>query len=650
MSKVERFTCTGCLVLILIRAVASFFPSQRLWGLNLLYYLPTAFRWIMVGMAFLVLLPVVSGKLADGLSFLFRRISDSAKPVNKSVKRLLLSSLAFPLFWFFKEKLYLLGDGNLRAVEITRGMEVSFTEPLDFFLHALVFKITGLNVFTLYALLSCSAGVVLVYLLLVLSDRMGEGSSGKVLIFSVLITMGANQLFFGYVESYALMYVATTAFVFFSWFYLQGGCKFWLPAATFLLSASFHLAGFTLLPSLVYLSFAKTGGEKTEDERRFKSKKTLSIAFMLLLMITALWILWKKSPPTAGLDSLLLYPLGSLDKSLYPLYSFAHLLDFVNHQLLVSPIGVIVWFALIFTTGKVIGQTASQKTLFLLIIVPQLLFGFLFNPQLGYPRDWDLFAFTSSGYTIWGVYLLSRELLKGKPGAIRYVTLALLGAALVSTVPWNYINATQDAAILRFNHLLNLDPQRAALGHECLAYNYRRLGDREKEVQEWSSAIELFKKPRYVGNLAAVYVELGEYQKAAEKAEELLRLDPEDDLTYSNLGKIYVMLGDNQKARRNFQKAIDLKPDNPEYYENLGIMLLNLGKYDEAVNVFTKLLQLRPDLVASYRNLGFAYANSGDHAQALKYLQLYLDYVPQTQDRIQIEAMIKELKDNLEKR
>jgi regulator of sirC expression with transglutaminase-like and TPR domain len=79
-------------------------------------------------------------------------------------------------------------------------------------------------------------------------------------------------------------------------------------------------------------------------------------------------------------------------------------------------------------------------------------------------------------------------------------------------------------------------------------------------------------------------------------------------------------------------------------------MLLNWGKYNESIDVFTKLLQLRPDLIANYRNLGFAYANSGDYQQALKYLQLYLDYVPQTQDRIQIETMMQKLEENLEQR
>lgn len=649
MNRVERTTCAGCFVLILIHVAASFFPQQRLWGLDLLYYLPALFRWIMVGITILILLPAVNGRFAHALSALFRRVNDSSKSMSKRVRRLVLSLLSFPLFWLFREKIYLLGDGNLRASEVLAGMKISFTEPLDFFIHALVFKITGLNAFTVYALLSCLAGVALVYLLLVMSDRMGERGKGKALIFAVLISMGANQLFFGYVESYTLMYLAMLAFIFSSWFYLQGSCKLWLPVVMFLLTASLHLAGLTLLPSLIYLSLIRTESKSNQSRISPRGAKPLWMTFVVALVGGGLWILWRSSSPSAGLDSVLLFPLGSFEDSLYPVYSWSHVVDFVNHQLLVSPIGVVVWLAVIFSGRKEAPLGSKTTILFLLIIAPQLLFGFLFNPQLGYPRDWDLFAFTSSGYTILGVYLLIQRFREGTPQAVRYVALALVGTALLSTLPWIYVNATQDEAIARFNHILNFDDRRAALGHECLAYNYRRLGEKEKEVEEWGKAVELSGKPRYVKNLAVVYVEMGEYGKAAERLEEVLRLNPDDHLTHNDLGKVYVMLGKNEKARMSFEKAIDLRPDNPRYYENLGLMLLNWGKFDESAKVFTRVLQLRPDLVSNHRYLGLAYANSGHQAQALKHLELYLDYVPQAQDRIQIEGMMEELRKKAER-
>jgi len=647
---VEKTICGGCFLLILIHLVASYFPEERLWGLNLLYYFPPVPRWIIVGIAFLVLVPKINQKLADMLAFIFSRIENLLKPAPKHLKYISLSLLSFPLFWWFRERMYLLGDGNLRGSEIVAGMRVSFTEPLDFYLHALFFEVLKLNVFHIYALLSCLAGVVFIYLVLLLANRMGEGGEEKFFIFSVFITMGANQLFFGYVESYALMYVAVVAFFFFSWLYLQKKCSLWLPTFVFLLVTSLHLAGLTLLPSLIYLYLVKMRKKVGESKSILKLRRPGLLVFLFFLIGGGLWILKRIAPPSASLDSILLFPLGSLDKSLYSLFSFSHVADVFNHQLLISPVGVVILFIPIFFFSKRINLKSNIVIFLLLVSIPQLIFALLLNPQLGYPRDWDLFAFTSSGYTILGVYLLVQLFRKLQLERVRYVTLALVCTALISTLPWIYVNATQDRAVERFGHILNLDVQRAALGHECLAYNYRRLGEKKKEVGEWKKAIQLSNKPRYIKNLGAVYVEMGEYKKAAQKLEEVLKLDSDDHLTHSDLGKVYGVLGENQKAKVHFQKAIDLKPDNPTYYENLGLFLLNWGSCDESIKIFKKALQIRPDFFPNWRNLGFAYANSGNYIEAIKYLQHYLDFNPGAEDRTQIKAMIEELKERMKGR
>lgn len=650
MDRFSKTVFLACALLTAVRISATFFPDQRLWGLNLLHYVPPLGRWIITGIAVLALAPKVNRKLADLLTSVFNRVDHHLRSLGKNLKYILVSLLSFPLFWWFAEEMYLLGDGNLRASEIASGMKASFTEPLDFFLHSRVFSMTGMDVFSVYALLSCLAGVVFVYLTLILSDKMGGKGDEKFLAFSVLITMGANQLFFGYVESYTLMYVAVVAFILFSWLYLQGRCGFPLPALMFLFAASLHLAGLTLLPSLAYLAVTKRPGDQTQKSGILRRRGPRLAFFLLCLLGAGLWILWRSHVPSAGLDSALLFPLGSLEKSLYPVYSPSHLVDFLNHQLLVSPVGVAIWFALVLFGPRRLDVKSNLTIFFVLLIAPQLLFAFLFNPQLGYPRDWDLFAFTSSGYTILGIYLILRLLRLQTREVIRYVTLALAATALLSTVPWIGINASQKQAIARFEQILKLDPQRAALGHECLAYNYRRLGRTDEQVQQWNQAILLSKKPRYVKNLGAVYVEMGEYAKAAEKLEEAVILDPGDHVAYSDLGKVYLMLRQAEKAESSFERAVHLQPDNPEYYGNLGLFLLNSGKSDQSVGVFKKALQLRPDLVSNYRNLGFAYANSGNYAEAVRYLRSYLDYAPGAEDRIEIEAMIERLNQRTKER
>jgi tetratricopeptide (TPR) repeat protein len=643
MDRNRKAILLTCAFLSLLRIVASFFPEQRLWGLNLRHYFPSLLRWILVGMVLLVLVPQINAELSDALASLFNSISRRLDTSHKHLKYAALSILSFPFFWLFKEKIYLLGDGNLRASEIVAGVGPHFTESLDSVLHSLVFRISGLDAYTVYALMSCTAGVAFVYLALILSDRIGERGEEKVLAFSVLALLGSNQLFFGYVESYTLAYVATLAFVFFSWLHLDGKCGFWLPVLAFLFTTSLHLVGLTLVPALIYLASASSGQGGVNHSTASKAQRYGLLVSALIVLGAGLWIVGRNAPSSAGLDSILLFPLGRLKDSLYPVYSLSHLLDFFNHQLLVSPVGPAIWLAVILSCGVAIHLKSGMAKFLILVSIPQLLFALLLNPQLGYPRDWDLFAFTASGYTVLGIYLFVRVPAQHRAGGVTFATLALVATALLSTVPWIHVNATQDKAIARFEHILSLNPQRAALGHECLAYNYRRLGEKAKEVEEWIRAAELSGKPRYVKNLGAVYVEMGEYGKAAEKLEEVVKLDPGDHVTHSDLGKVYVLLGEKRKAKASFETALRLRPDEPEYYQNLGLFLLNSGQAAEAIPVFEKALQLRPNLTPVHRSLGLAYANSGRHSEAVRHLRLYLDYAPDAKDRIQIEMMINKL-------
>ncbi|MCK4386021.1 MAG: hypothetical protein KAW52_07130, partial [candidate division Zixibacteria bacterium] len=192
MRKLEKIIFLTCLFLVLIHAVASFFPKERLWGLNLLHYVPFFFRWLLIGFGLLILIPPVNRFIADGLAKLLALAEISLKRINKYYKYALISLASFFPFWMFKIKTYLLGDGNLRAAEILEGWKFSATEPLDFYLHAFLSSLLKLNPFTTYAILSCLAGVLFIFLILLLSNLKGDEGQEKLLVFSVLATMGAN--------------------------------------------------------------------------------------------------------------------------------------------------------------------------------------------------------------------------------------------------------------------------------------------------------------------------------------------------------------------------------------------------------------------------------------------------------------------------
>jgi tetratricopeptide (TPR) repeat protein len=651
MRKIEKVIFLTCLFLVLVHAVASFFPKERLWGLDLFHYVPPFFRWLLLVLGLLILTSPVNRFVADRLAKLLTLAENGLKKINKYYEYTLISLASFPLFWIFKIKTYLLGDGNLRVAEILDGWKFSTTEPFDFYLHVFLSGLLNLNPFTTYAILSCLAGVLFVFLILLLSNIIGKKKQEKLLVFSVLATMGANQLFFGYVESYTLMYVALAGFILSSLYYLKGGCRFFWPSFIFILSVSLHLSAIFLLPSVLYLSVAKKPQEGEVKNKIFPLANIIKMALILLIVGGGLLVLRNYNPQKPDLGSFLIFPLGA-NEDPYSLLSFSHLLDFLNHQLLISPLGIPIWFILAFffwksrqrRDWKKINFKKSEVVFLLMVSVCALVFGLVVDPKLGYPRDWDLFAFCGLGYTILGIYLLLNALKELELKRLRYVTLALASTALISSAPWIYVNATQEKAVERFTHILELDGKRSALGHEALAYYYRNYRQKDKEIEEWKKAIALFEKPRYFKNLGATYVEVGKFQEAAWQLEKVLEKDPNDHLTHSDLGKVYVALGRYEDAKHQLQKAIELQPQNPTYYENLGLFFMNLKSYEESKEVFQKALQVDSSYAPNYRNLGYAYANSKESKEAIRYLELYLKHEPKAKDRNYIQGLFKQLK------
>ena len=109
-----------------------------------------------------------------------------------------------------------MGDGYFKLENLASG-HITRTEPLDgIFHHQLYLLLTALfpnaDPSLAYTVPSVVCGGAFIFLILVLADLLGKTSFQKVLIFSLLVTLGSTQLFFGYVESYTTLLVAVTLF------------------------------------------------------------------------------------------------------------------------------------------------------------------------------------------------------------------------------------------------------------------------------------------------------------------------------------------------------------------------------------------------------------------------------------------------------
>ena len=629
MTKPEKVALFACSFVIAIHALGSFFPRERLWGINQLAYVPPVPRWTIITVAFLILIPKVNQIVYDLFAGFLNQVQKNLRRINIHLKYVLFSLASVIPFWLFRTTTHLLGDGHLRGSDLQKGITFKVTEPLDTYLHVLVYRLLKLDGYQAYTLTSCITGALFVFLALWLSRLLVKNNKERVFVFLLLASMGSIQLFFGYVESYTLLYVTIMAYFLFSLWFLQGKCSLVFPSLTLFLCIGLHLSALYLLPSTLYLCMAKSEKEK----KTFNLEGLFSAVFILLLVGAGLFILNTHNPEKTGATSYFMSLFGSQEDP-YSLFSFAHLLDIINEQLLLSPAGIILWAVVILCARK-INFRNKMVIFFMIVILSSFLLAFLIDPELGYGRDWDLFSSTALGYTLLGVYLMLQYLRKSKIKKTNYLILAIVATTLFSTLPWVYVNAREDKAVERFKALLEVDRVRSGYGHEILAYYYEGQGLLNEEAKQWEMAFSVVNNIRYAVNLGRSYRELGRHPEAIAMFNQAIQMDPNFAKSYLNLGHVLFDIGEYDEAQKQFQMAIDRDPYLWDAYTNKGASLIKIQRYEDAVKVLESGIQLNPNLLSAYFNMAMAYHGMGKSDQIVPLFRAYLQRNPQDYQKVQ---------------
>ena len=643
-----------CGIIVVLHAGASFFAGGRIWGFNQRAFFSPVLSLSLGALILLLFVPQVNERLrklldlAASFALTFPRRIKLA--LHKRVWFAFCSLLFFIPFWLLRDRVHLLGDGAQIISRMNSGeLTVKWSEPLEIFLHLEVFhlaqRLWQMDSTTVYVLLSCLAGVLFVFLLLLFADFWGRERREKVLLFLVLFGMGSSQLFFGYVEHYSFMYLFTAAYVFSSLAYLQGKLKWFFPVGAFVLAFLSHVMTSYLFPSLLLLLFMKSKEAKLPSLRR---TAIVASGVLVLGVSVALYSIHSWSVPP------IFVPL-SVDTYAAPgylLFSLPHILDLLNQHLLVSPVGL----ALILPALACLSWASLFKDrilqFLLLVSLSQLFFHFVVDPGLGAPRDWDLFSTAGLGYTVLGLFLFLRTF-GGKPG-FAYSSVILICTALYSTVPWIAIQASGNKSVGRFENILELDVKRSYSGHFVLlkyfesrgmdrqakertekyrqafpelalitdASSLAKSGELEKAKQVFLEAERLAPKlPQVHNNLGRVYLDLKELGKAEAQLKEAIQLAPFLPDAYVNLADLYFLRGEHDSALEACKKAIRVDPNHPGAHSDAGTIYLTRGELQSARSHFEKLISVDSSAVAGYVGLGDIYNRETRPDKAAKLYQ-----------------------------
>ncbi|MFI2742879.1 tetratricopeptide repeat protein [Zhouia sp. PK063] len=109
--------------------------------------------------------------------------------------------------------------------------------------------------------------------------------------------------------------------------------------------------------------------------------------------------------------------------------------------------------------------------------------------------------------------------------------------------------------------------------------------------------------PEIVKNIALIYTQNGENEKAVKAIKEARDKNPEDVSLLMTEANLYLKLKQKDKFAELMQEAIQKDPNNANLYFNLGVITGEQGDHEKAVEYYKKAINIDPKMENAYLNL-----------------------------------------------
>ena len=120
------------------------------------------------------------------------------------------------------------------------------------------------------------------------------------------------------------------------------------------------------------------------------------------------------------------------------------------------------------------------------------------------------------------------------------------------------------------------------------------------------------KTAEIVKNIALIYTQLGDDDKALEAYAAARANDPQDVNLILNEANLHYKLGDKDKFKSLMSEAAAVAPDNPDLHYNIGVINMEQGNLEEARASYKKALEINPGYTNAQLNLSTTYVNEGN--------------------------------------
>ncbi len=627
------FTIALLLVLAL-QCGAAFAPSPGNWGFNFLAFYS---RPLQIGALFLVLLlllPNVRERLFAWLEHAVSWFHRQGRTTRRA-EALVGIIAASAMFWIGREQTFFLGDGDLlrKSLPSLKGVTggiVSENEPFSLFLAHSTWHVLGpagwiASGTEAYQIVSILSGIAFLIAAVVLARALSAQRNDSALILLFLITGGAMQLFFGYVENYAPFLALLVAFAATSVLTLQGKLPSLVPAIIFGIVVTCHFGALCFLPAYGFL-LAREARERRQILRAVASVVATIVTVVAVLLLCG-------------------YPLGELSRVLFAggkhflpltsgvgieeqsILSPAHLINLFNLLMLQSPALPLFLAILVLSPRRKVMDSGAGGMFLLILGVCGFLFSAAVNYELGLSRDWDL----ASCFTFPLMLAVAQSSLRriAEEAGGRRWTMAFLVVAALQTLFWIGVNADESRSVRRFTILPDStywSARALSMGYDVLGLYYADHANPREAIRWYEESVRRdSSNARKLYNLGQFYREAGMNDQAIEMYERAIRNNLEDEGVYRNLSSLYIRLGRGSDARRVLEAGLRRFPRSPNIVNNYGLALrMTDHDWGKALPYFLDAIALDSGYVQAYYNAGLAYYNLRNYSTSQRYLLRYV--------------------------
>lgn len=561
-------------------------PRSFLWGLDLLGYLPLGQR---VGLTILI---------AIGLAFIFgsivagkRRSHLEPAGADPAWLALFLVPLA-SLLWLLRDRVHLLGDGLTWIEVLKSGSRPLYSEPLAAVAMHGVASIAGsigrVETATALGLFSVGCGLVAAALYYYIACDITSSRTTRAIAMGLFITLGCNQLYFGYIESYPAVSVTILLYLWLLLRCLDRQLPLALAALALAMAISSHFITLILIPSFVFLVL-----------RERQSWIRSGILLATPLAVSAAILVFLRYPFSTVLEPVRLVTGadGAATMSLSGLLTKAlkRIPHLMNLCFLVAPLPLVILLARLARLRR--RDKADPKTRALFIAAASGLLAAIVLSSFVFPgHDWDLITMALLPGIVLAVKLGVEYLAK----AAKPVAVGLIGLGAASLLAFVLVNANESSAVRRYDALLAADiplsAHERAYGNERLVKVYTSRRNAEAALAYAQRAVQSDPaNDRYWANVGSVLYNLKRYQEAVRYFEDAARRGSTRPEVYYYLAQSLIRQNRSHEALQPAQRAVDLGGEWPNYLFTLGLARAGSGDLEGARRVWDHVLELWPD-------------------------------------------------------